>query len=201
MHIEDQMNGEGLVSRVRRHRPGILGGKDDEIEKENGGDPAKDAVPPSTPQKNPEHHHHHHHHKAETSQNNLPSRTHNRSGSISTVKSTILGRLRSIRSKDGSQHRHRSRSGSTSSSQSTSSDSSVSSDNPPAYYDPSTNVDIMANERGGDGSDQEGRDGNEEQLKKKKKEKDLSQHTFFIENSQMKLKLVARSEVNSSKGY
>jgi hypothetical protein len=113
--------------------------------------------------------------------------SHARQSSVSTARSTILGRLRSIRSnKTGS--RRRSDSSDTASTHSTS--SSASSDQvEPAYKDPSTNVNIMTNKH---------LVGDEEVMDDKQQEKDLSHHTFFIENSQMRLKLVARTEVSAS---
>ncbi|CCA76658.1 probable SPO14-phospholipase D [Serendipita indica DSM 11827] len=56
----------------------------------------------------------------------------------------------------------------------------------PAYRDPSTHVNIMTNrhKQGDEGMTNED----------KRKQRDLSHHTFFIENSQMRLKLVARTE-------
>jgi phospholipase D1/2 len=56
----------------------------------------------------------------------------------------------------------------------------------PAYKDPSTHVNIMTDKH---------TQGDAEDDRNKRKEKDLSHHTFFIENSQMRLKLVARTEV------
>jgi hypothetical protein len=116
------------------------------------------------------------------------SSLHPRRSSVSTAKSTILGRLRSIRSgREGS----RRRSSSSESVTSHNSDSSAESDMAePAYKDPSTHVNIMTNKHTQGDADDTGRD--------KGKEKDLSHHTFFIENSQMRLKLVARTEVKST---
>jgi phospholipase D1/2 len=110
-----------------------------------------------------------------------------RRSSVSTARSTILGRLRSIRSsKTGS--RRRSHSSDSASTHSTS--SSASSDQAePAYKDPSTHVNIMTNKH---------LTGDEVPANDKQQEKDLSHHTFFIENSQMRLKLVARTEVSAS---
>jgi hypothetical protein len=60
----------------------------------------------------------------------------------------------------------------------------------PAYKDPSTHVNIMTNKfKQGDAP------GTPIEKEKKRTAKDLSHHTFFIENSQMRLKLVARTEV------
>lgn len=110
--------------------------------------------------------------------------SHGRRSSVSTARSTILGRLRSIRSNKGSSRR---RSSSTDSLSSHSSSSSATSDMvEPAYRDPSTHVNIMTNrhKQGDEGMTNED----------KRKQRDLSHHTFFIENSQMRLKLVARTE-------
>jgi len=113
--------------------------------------------------------------------------SHTRRSSVSTARSTILGRLRSIGSnKTGS--RRRSDSSDTASTHSTSS-SAYSDQVEPAYKDPSTHVDIMTDKHSVEG---EGVTDNKQQ------EKDLSQHTFFIENSQMRLKLVARTDVSAS---
>ena len=113
--------------------------------------------------------------------------SHPRRSSVSTARSTILGRLRSIGSgREGSQRR----SSSSDSVSSHNSDSSAESDMAePAYHDPSTHVNTMINKHG---------QGDIEDADRNKKKKDLSHHTFFIENSQMRLKLVARTEVSVS---
>lgn len=115
------------------------------------------------------------------------ARSHARRSSVSTARSTILGRLRSIRSGRESARR---RSSSSDSVTSHGTDSSADSDMAePAYHDPSTHVNIMTDKHSQGDADDSARD--------KRKEKDLSHHTFFIENSQMRLKLVARTEVRS----
>ncbi|KAG8805702.1 Phospholipase D1, partial [Serendipita sp. 399] len=140
-----------------------------------------------------EHQHHHHHHHDGSSRHRGPNRAStirskaSHRSSASTAKSTIFSRLRSIKSnREGS----RRRSSSTDSFSSHSSSSSASSDAvEPAYKDPSTHVNIMTNKhKQGD----EGMTGDEKNSKRTTK--DLSHHTFFIENSQMRLKLVARTE-------
>lgn len=135
--------------------------------------------------------HHHHRHAREAGQEHTKSgtyRSHGRRSSVSTAKSTILGRLRSIRSgREGS----RRRSSSYDSATSHTSDSSAESDMAePAYNDPSTHVNIMTDKHSQGDANDDPRD--------KRKEKDLSHHTFFIENSQMRLKLVARTEVGET---
>lgn len=60
--------------------------------------------------------------------------------------------------------------------------------------DPSTNVNPL--EVPDDKTKlREGAGGEEEKKKKKKRTGDVSKHTFYIENSQMRLKLFARNEV------
>lgn len=54
--------------------------------------------------------------------------------------------------------------------------------------DPSTNTNPLRTQTGGD----------EEKKKKKRRAGDVSKHTFYIENSQMRLKLYARNEVSLS---
>ena len=79
----------------------------------------------------------------------------------------------------------RPRSGSDTSS---SSSSSASDSRPPTpLLDPSTNTNPITE----DGQGQQVND----QRKKKKKSRDMSKHTFYIVNSQQRLKLFARSEV------
>jgi hypothetical protein len=125
---------------------------------------------------------HHRHHKS----------SHARRSSVSTARSTIFSRLRSIRSKgEGSRRRSNSSDSISSHSSSTSASSDMME---PAYRDPSTHVNIMTNKhKMGDAADPQDRDA-------RRKEKDLSHHTFFIENSQMRLKLVARTEVSGLSG-
>jgi len=60
--------------------------------------------------------------------------------------------------------------------------------------DPSTNVNPLENPD--DMTDKRNRAGEEEKKNKKKGAGDVSKHTFYIENSQMRLKLFARNEVS-----
>lgn len=124
-------------------------------------------------------------HRHNTVRSKRSQRSHIRRSSVSTARSTILGRLRSIRSGKTGSRRH---SDSSDTASSHSSSSSASSDHvEPAYKDPSTHVNIMTNKHSV---------GDEGKTDEKQQEKDLSHHTFFIENSQMRLKLVARTEVS-----
>lgn len=61
--------------------------------------------------------------------------------------------------------------------------------------DPSTNTNPLEPPTGM--SDKRSRAG-EEEKRKKKRTGDVSKHTFYVENSQMRLKLFARNEVRSS---
>lgn len=67
--------------------------------------------------------------------------------------------------------------------------------------DPSTNMDPLRVETGSDDeiNPRQSKDGlaRESSRKKRKRAKDVSRHTFYIENSQMRLKLFARSTVST----
>jgi phospholipase D1/2 len=79
----------------------------------------------------------------------------------------------------------------------TSEDSSVPSRAPTPMLDPSTNpnpLDTVNAHKEDEHDDMEDRAWKAPD-KKKKKPKDVSKHTFFISNSQMKLKLIAKNEV------
>jgi len=103
-------------------------------------------------------------------------------------------------------HKHQ-RSGSTtstvsgSSSDGSSSDSDDDEDIRPStpLVDPSTNVDPLAepvSDLDEEGVPRLSKDGEAGKKKKKKRSKDVSKHTFYIENSQMRLKLYARNAVS-----
>lgn len=62
--------------------------------------------------------------------------------------------------------------------------------------DPSTNVNPL--ERPDEMNDKRTRAGEDESKRKKKRTGDVSKHTFYIENSQIRLKLFARNEVSIS---
>lgn len=62
--------------------------------------------------------------------------------------------------------------------------------------DPSTNTNPLAAREGED--DDEHAASDKEKKRKKKRQMDVSKHTFYIENSQMRLKLFARNEVSTS---
>jgi phospholipase D1/2 len=66
---------------------------------------------------------------------------------------------------------------------------------PTPMLDPSTNTNPLEPPSGM--SDKRSRAG-EEEKRKKKRTGDVSKHTFYVENSQMRLKLFARNEVSSS---
>ena len=67
---------------------------------------------------------------------------------------------------------------------------------PTPMLDPSTNTNPL--ELPDDMNNRRTRAGEEDQKKKKKRTGDVSKHTFYIENSQMRLKLFARNEVSVS---
>lgn len=81
-----------------------------------------------------------------------------------------------------------------------SSGSSVASNlSPCPMLDPSTHVrplQISEPQRSGEEQDQQ-QDPENEQRKRKKRSQDVSKHTFYVENSQMRLKLFARNEVST----
>ncbi|SRR5258706_972453 len=127
--------------------------------------------------------------------------------SVHTIASNILSRFKSVTS-----HRSRpSTSGRTTSSSDTSSTSSddESSDNDHQLaIDPSVahpaDVDHGDIDPAGEkieakaGTQRaDARNEDEKEKRKKKRMKDVSRHTFYIENSQQRLKIVARSEVKS----
>lgn len=146
----------------------------------------------------------------ERSKSNLSRRSRDtaRTGhsSVHTVASNILSRLKSVAS-------HRSRrsiSGrttpSSSSASPTSSDDESSDNGHQLAMDPSVShpPDVAHGDSGDTGEQSEARAGaqkadarneDEKEKKKKKRMKDVSRHTFYIENSQQRLKVVARSEV------
>jgi phospholipase D1/2 len=90
---------------------------------------------------------------------------------------------------------HRPRVDSVSSGSSRSSSSSQPSMAPTPMLDPSTNANPLEPPDGM--NDKRSRAGEEEKKKKKKRTGDVSKHTFYVENSQMRLKLFARNEVRS----
>jgi phospholipase D1/2 len=49
-----------------------------------------------------------------------------------------------------------------------------------------------------EGRETQGETNDQDKRKKKKRSDDVSKHTFYVENSQMRLKLFARNEVGSS---
>lgn len=106
-------------------------------------------------------------------------------------KALHIGHHRHPQSDNG--HGGVSRPGAESSSSSSSDSSSDASRPVTPMLDPSTNTnplehpDEMNNERGG---------GTDEKKKKRKRTGDVSKHTFYIENSQMRLKLFAHNEVS-----
>ena len=123
--------------------------------------------------------------------------------SVHTIASHMLSRFKSVAS-----HRSRpSASGRTTSSSSSTSptssdDESLDNDHMPSI-DPSVShpVDTAYGQVGERGEGQVGaqktdaRNEDERDKKKKKRMKDVSRHIFYIENSQQRLKIVARSEV------
>ena len=125
-------------------------------------------------------------------------------GSVHTIASNIISRFKSVTS-----HRSRPSTGRTTSSSSTSPTSSddESSDNdhqPPIDPSVSHPADVVYGVAGHAGEESEAKAGaqkadapneDEKEKKKKKRMKDVSRHTFYIENSQQRLKVVARSEV------
>lgn len=125
--------------------------------------------------------------------------------SVHTMASNILSRFKSVAS-------HRSRpsiSGRTTSSSGTSptsSDDESSENDHQLAIDPSVAhpADIVHGDVDPAGEKIEAKAGtqradarNDDKEKKKKRMKDVSRHTFYIENSQQRLKIVARSEVKS----
>lgn len=62
---------------------------------------------------------------------------------------------------------------------------------PPRIVDPSTNQDPLTTD-----TEQEVQPENESR-KRKKRSQDVSHHTFYVQNSQMRLKLSARNQVSS----
>lgn len=128
--------------------------------------------------------------------------------SVHTIASNIISRFKSVAS-------HRSRppaSGRTTSSSSstspTSSDDESSDNDHQTPIDPSVShpADVVYGDADHAGEKIEAKAGtqradarheDEKEKKKKKRMKDVSGHTFYIENSQQRLKIVARSEVTS----
>lgn len=131
---------------------------------------------------------------------------------IGTIKSTMskvlhLGhhhrhhRHSELNEKDGGERRSASMSNGRPRSSSASSSGSSSSDMPSGrrtpVLDPSTNTDplIEADSHDRNMNDlQPPADGKEAERRKRRKNNEVSKHTFYIENSQMKLKLYARNE-------
>lgn len=97
-------------------------------------------------------------------------------------------------STSGASLRHRRSQGSHQGAEDSGSDSDSSDSRPSTpIADPSTNVNAMDGEQ--DANRQLDKT-NDSTKRKKKKSSDVSKHTFFISNSQMKLKLFARNQVN-----
>jgi phospholipase D1/2 len=84
-----------------------------------------------------------------------------------------------------------------SSTSSGSSASSIISQAPAPILDPSTNVNPLAPADHPDAD----RHWHPDEKKKKKRVEDVSKHTFYIVNSQMRLKLFARNQVCASRGH
>ena len=121
----------------------------------------------------------------------------NQSG-LASAMGTITSRMSKVLH-IGHQNRHQSTNGeagpSRSRVESVSSGSSTSSLGPPApMLDPSTNTNPL--ELPDEMNERRTRAGEEDQKKKKKRTGDVSKHTFYIENSQMRLKLFARNEAS-----
>jgi phospholipase D1/2 len=64
--------------------------------------------------------------------------------------------------------------------------------------DPSTHVNPLQSSGAAEGREIQEETNEQDKRKKKKRTDDVSKHTFYIENSQMRLKLFARNEVGSS---
>ncbi|KAG1748704.1 phospholipase D [Suillus lakei] len=60
--------------------------------------------------------------------------------------------------------------------------------------DPSTHVNPLKSSGAAEGRETQGETNEQEKRKKKKRSDDVSKHTFYVENSQMRLKLFARNE-------
>jgi hypothetical protein len=146
----------------------------------------------------------------ERSKSNLSRRSRDtaRTGhsSVHTIASNILSRFKSVtsqRSRPSTSGRTTSSSSSTST---TSSDDESSDNDHQLSMDPSVSspADVVYGDAGHVGEMVEPKAGaqradarneDEKEKKKKKRMKDVSRHTFYIENSQQRLKIVARSEV------
>lgn len=76
--------------------------------------------------------------------------------------------------------------------------SAVSSRPATPMLDPSTHVNPLTSSGPAEGRETEGETNEQDKRKKKKRSDDVSKHTFYVQNSQMRLKLWARNEVGSS---
>lgn len=76
--------------------------------------------------------------------------------------------------------------------------SAVSSRPATPMLDPSTHVNPLKSSGVAEGRETQGETNEQDKRKKKKRSDDVSKHTFYVENSQMRLKLFARNEVGSS---
>ncbi|TFY72827.1 hypothetical protein EVG20_g164 [Dentipellis fragilis] len=109
-------------------------------------------------------------------------------GSIRTSFSKVLHPHQAGRSSNGDARTSTS-TRPRSDSQSSSSDSSTTPSRPPTpMLDPSTNTDPLAEGQGKNSKD------SQQGQKKNKNSHEVSKHTFYVENSQMRLKLYAKSE-------
>lgn len=61
--------------------------------------------------------------------------------------------------------------------------------------DPSTNLNPLMSSGGAEPGTKQVETNEQEKTKRKKRSDEVSKHTFYIENSQMRLKLFARNEV------
>lgn len=76
--------------------------------------------------------------------------------------------------------------------------SAVSSRPATPMLDPSTHVNPLKSSGAAEGRETQADTNDQDKRKKKKRSDDVSKHTFYVENSQMRLKLFARNEVGSS---
>lgn len=72
--------------------------------------------------------------------------------------------------------------------------SAVSSRPATPMLDPSTHVNPLKSSGAAEGRETQGETNDQDKRKKKKRSDDVSKHTFYVENSQMRLKLFARNE-------
>ncbi|TFK52257.1 phospholipase D [Heliocybe sulcata] len=127
------------------------------------------------------HHHHHHHHGHHPTEGQKNGEGHDQDQQSTRAASVPNGRARS---------------GSTTSGSSSSSLSSSSRSQTP-ILDPSTNTNPLIDPDSHDVNDNLLRppaDPKEAEKRKKRKDNEVSKHTFYIENSQMRLKLYPRNE-------